>query len=446
MSPTTGPRRARLAYENRLALLAFAAGLPAVAAALWLLWHGDYADRVRWTLGGIVVVVWLGATFVLRERLIRPLQTLANLLAALGEGDYSVRAHSSHQGDALDEVYREVNTLSETLHSQRMGAVEASALLRTVMAEIDVAVFTFDDQRRLRLVNRAAERLLDIPGDKMLGQSAEELGLAALLDGPQHHTTIERSFPGGSGRWGIRLSSFREGGMPHRLLVIEDLTRALREEQLLAWKRLVRVIGHELNNSLAPIRSIAGSLSTLIGREPLPGDWREDAQRGLGVIGGRAESLSRFMDAYARLAKLPPPVMGAVDVAAWIKRVTALETRVKLEVDAGPALEIKGDNDQLDQLLINLVRNAADAALETKGGVWVRWRKTGSWLEVMVIDDGLGLANTANLFVPFFTTKPGGSGIGLVLCRQIAEAHRGEITLRNRPGGKGCEAVLRLPV
>jgi signal transduction histidine kinase len=256
---------------------------------------------------------------------------------------------------------------------------------------------------------------------------------------------MQHSFPGGSGRWSIRVRAFREGGLPHGLLVIEDLTRTLREEELQAWKRLVRVIGHELNNSLAPIRSIAASLARLIERDPPPPDWRYDARRGLGVIGGRAESLSRFMDAYARLARLPAPAIGTVDVAAWVRRVAIVETRLAVTVEPGPSLTLRGDNDQLDQLLINLVRNAADASLETGGRVTIGWRRAASHCEVFVRDEGPGLANTANLFVPFFTTKPGGSGIGLVLSRQIAEGHHGDLDLRHRADGQGCEAVVRLP-
>lgn len=445
MSPSN-PRTPRLAYETRLTLLALAAGAPAVAAVLGLLWYGGYGAKVAWTIGLPVVALWLAFSFAARERVVRPLQTVANLLAALQEGDYSIRARGGRPDDALDSVFREVNTLTAVLQEQRLSSVEATALLRAVMTEIDVAVFTFDDnEHELRLVNRAGEDLLKLPSAKLLGKRASELGLDEYLDrGPTR--VINRSFPGGSGRWGVRATSFREGGLPHRLLVIEDLTRALREEELQAWKRLVRVLGHELNNSLTPIRSIADSLARLVSREPLASDWREDTTRGLSVISGRAESLTRFLDSYARLAKLPPPALGTVDVAVWVRRVAGLETRLAVRVVDGPALSIRADGDQLDQLLINLVRNAVDASLETTGGVAIDWASDGAQLILRVLDDGLGIANPANLFVPFFTTKKGGSGIGLVLCRQIAEGHRGTLDLRNREDQRGGEAVLRIPL
>jgi nitrogen fixation/metabolism regulation signal transduction histidine kinase len=445
VSPSN-PRTPRLAFETRLALLTLAAGFPAVIATLGLLWYSGYQPRISWTIGLPVVGLWLAFSFAARERIVRPLQTLSNLIAALQEGDYTIRARGGRPDDALDNVFREVNTLTAVLQEQRLSSLEATALLRAVMTEIDVAVFTFDDnEHELRLVNRAGEDLLKLPAAKLLGRHAAELGLDEYLNG-ESTRVINRAFPAGSGRWGVRVTSFREGGLPHRLLVIEDLTRALREEELQAWKRLVRVLGHELNNSLTPIRSIAESLSRLVTREPLPSDWRDDATRGLGVISGRAESLTRFLDSYARLAKLPPPVLGVVDVSVWVRRAAGLETRLKVGVIDGPAFSFRGDGDQLDQLLINLIRNAADAAIETGGGVAIEWGMDGAQLILKVRDEGHGIANPGNLFVPFFTTKKGGSGIGLVLCRQIAEGHRGTLDLRNREDRIGGEAILRIPV
>jgi signal transduction histidine kinase len=313
------------------------------------------------------------------------------------------------------------------------------------MAEIDVAIFAFDGEHRLKLVNRAGERLLAQPAQRLLDRRAAELGLGECLEG-QPARTLQAGFPGGMGRWGMRRSIVREQGRPLDLLVIADLSRALREEERQAWQRLIRVLGHELNNSLAPIKSMAGSLESLITRETPPPDWRDDMRRGLAVIGSRAESLNRFMRAYAQLARLPQPKLQPFEVGSWVRRVAGLETRLNVALRSGPELVIQADGDQLEQLLINLVRNAVDAAMESGGGVLVEWQRRNSHLEVCVQDEGPGLSGTANLFVPFFTTKPGGSGIGLVLCRQIAEAHGGSLTLENRQDAPGCEARLRLPL
>jgi signal transduction histidine kinase len=244
----------------------------------------------------------------------------------------------------------------------------------------------------------------------------------------------------------MRRSTFREGGLPHELVVLSDLSQALREEERQAWKRLIRVLRHELGNSLAPIKSMASTLSTLLQREsPLP-DWKDDMKRGLTVIADRSESLSRFLEAYGRLARLPQPRYQPVNVGVCIRKVAALTARLPVEVVSGPELVLQADGDQIEQLLINLIRNATDAALETGGKVRVGWSVNSDDLEVWVDDEGPGLAETANLFVPFFTTKAHGSGIGLVLSRQIAEAHGGSLTLLNRKDVRGCEARLRIPL
>jgi len=436
-------KKPRLSHDGRVFLMALAAGFPAVAVALGLVWTGDHTPKVEWTLTTLVVSTWLGFAFSAREQVVRPLHTLANLLAALREGDFSVRGRRALPGDALGTALAEVNELGQTLREQRLGALEATALLGKVMAEIDVAVFAFDEARVLRLVNRAGERLLGQPSVRLLGRDAEALGMSRLLEG-EAPRTIDAKFPGAGGQWELRRGGFRQGGRPHELIVLTDLQRALREEERQAWQRLVRVLGHEINNSLAPIRSIAGNLQETLRRSPRPPEWDQDVGRGLAVIGRRAEALGRFMTSYARLARLPPPKLAPIDVAAWVKRVVELEKRLAIEVLPGPQVSILGDGDQLDQLLINLVQNAVEAALETGGGVRLTWEQRAGQVEVSVVDDGPGLADTANLFVPFFTTKPGGSGIGLVLSRQIAEAHRGALSLRNRSGHRGCEARLRL--
>ncbi|HLK50609.1 MAG TPA: ATP-binding protein [Bryobacteraceae bacterium] len=436
--------KARLSYEGHIVLLALLAGLPGTAAALIILWTGGYTPRMQWTLTVLIVGAWWGFTMAVRDRVVFPLQTLSNLLAALREGDFSVRGRAPRPDDALGEVMREVNTLGGTLREQRLGAMEATTLMRTVMREIAVAVFAFDGDRRLQLVNRAGEQLLAAPAERLIGQTAEELRLASCLEG-EPQSTFQAVFPGGAGRWGMRRTRVREHGLPLDLVVISDLTQALREQELQAWQRLVRVLGHELNNSLAPIKSIAGTLETLLGRDALPEDWRQDMRRGLGVINSRSDSLSRFIGAYARLAKLPRPQMQPLKVAGCVERAAGLETRVPVRIEPSADVTVRGDPDQLEQVLINLLRNAADASLSSGTPVRIGWRRNGTMVEIWVKDEGPGLSTTANLFVPFFTTKPGGSGIGLVLSRQIAEGHGGAVTLENRADGPGCVATLRLP-
>ena len=431
----------RLRHEDDVFVLALLAAAVPSAVALVLLWTGDLDAKTRWTFTLFIALGAIGFAAAARGRVERPLQTLGNLLAALRERDYAVRARHGRRDDALGLALDELAQLAAELRESRHAGEEAAAGLARVVEGLDVAVLAIDRDGVVRLGNHAAERLL---GGAIAGRAARDLGVDELLAG-EPARTVRLALPGGPGPWEVRRSEVRLQGVPHALLVLTDVQRALRAEERQAWQRLVRVLGHEINNSLGPIRSIAESLRAALARSPRAPDVEEDLERGLAVIERRSDSLARFMQSYARLARLPPPRIGTVDVRAWIERCAALEPRLPVTIEPGPALAVPGDADQLDQLLINLVANAADAALETAGGVRVRWSATPAAAVVVVEDDGPGLAETANLFVPFFTTKPAGSGIGLVLSRQIAEAHGGTLELRDRDDARGARAIVTLP-
>ncbi|HVR35459.1 MAG TPA: ATP-binding protein [Methylomirabilota bacterium] len=436
-------------FERRIWFLALLVMAPGLAATSVLVLSGGIS--AGWSALVLVLAgcVSLGFAWRLVNAIRFPLRTLSNHISSLREGDYSLRMRGGRTGDALGELVLELNALAESLRGKRLEGVEAEALLRKVMEEIEVAIFTFDPDGRLQFVNRAGAQLLDRPVSEIPGKTAGEIGLAECLEGDAARL-IESGFGGRMGRWAMRRTTFREGGRPHQLLVITDLSRALREEERQAWKRLIRVLGHELNNSLAPVRSIGASLERLMDREPRPEDWEKDVRDGLGVIRSRAEALSRFMEAYGRLARLPPPVKRAVNVRDWIRRVIRLEPRLPVTLGQGADAVLKADPDQMDALLINVVRNAVDAALggRPSGGarVEVNWETRDNALLLRVSDNGPGVPESANLFVPFFTTKPEGSGIGLVLCRQIAEAHDGLLTLANQDRNSGAVVTLQLPL
>ena len=447
------PSKRRLSHEQTVFVYALLAGLPAVLVSGYYLWFGSETatPKDQWTLTLVVVGCWFGFALAAQNLVVRPLHTMANLLSALREGDFAIRARGARRDEPLGDVMAEINTLSRTLQDQRLSALEATALLRTVMEEINIAIFAFDSDRKLRLANHAGQIRLAKPAERILGRAAADIGLGECLEGePARLLTL--SFPGGAGRWGMRRSEFREGGRPHQLIVIADLSRTLRDEELQAWQRIVRVLGHELNNSLAPIKSIAGSLSTLLKSPRRADDWEDDMRSGLDIIAARAESLARFMQAYARLARLPQPTLAPVVLRPLVQRVIALETRLPVQLRESPELTLACDAAQIEQLIINLVKNAVEAALEQRAngraeaGVRLHWHRITGGVELLVEDDGPGIAQATNLFVPFFTTKPEGSGIGLVLCRQIAENHGGALTLVNREDASGCIATLRLPV
>lgn len=445
---TSSPDGARPAtgagFERRLLSDLALVLAPLLLVLGWALWRVAPLSSTELLLLGLAGATTLGFAARLRRRVIYPLYTLSNLLEALREGDYSLRGSGARRGDAVGDVIWEVNALSQTLRDQRLRVEETSALLGKVIAAIDIALFSFDDQRRLRLVNPAGERLLGRRARVALGCEAGELGLAAALAVAEPGVSAQ-AFGGGSGRYDIRRFHFREGGRPHELLVISDLSRALREEERQAWQRLIRVLGHELNNSLAPIKSMAGTLAGLLARDPLPADWRDDLQDGLRVIGDRSEALNRFMIGYATLARLPAPRTRPVALRPLLQQLVALEQRLPVRLADGPELGLDADPDQLGQALINLVKNAVDAALPQQGAVELRYGVDDDGLRIDVLDEGLGLSGSDNLFVPFFTTKPGGSGIGLVLARQIVEGHGGTLVLANRADRRGCLARITLP-
>ncbi|MGA3315645.1 MAG: ATP-binding protein [Candidatus Korobacteraceae bacterium] len=454
-TPRARSRRSRLLFEKRIALFAVLAALPGIAFGTILLWTQPWTRDVKLALTALEFSLWLVLTLALLEQIVRPLQTLTNVVGALREEDYSFRARGAVANDALGELALEINALADILTEQRIQTIEATALLRRVVDEIDAPLFTFDPDHILRLVNAAGERLLQQPAARLLGKTAAELELNACFEA-RNETLIALPYSTPNARWMVRQSSFRQNGVPHKLIVLADVSRALREEERSAWQRLIRVLGHELNNSLAPIISIAASLASRLPLPQLPPEQNADFQRGLNIIESRTASLHRFLQSYRRLAQMPSPTLQPVELRPLLQRVAVLETRLNVEIAPGPERVLMVDPDLIEQMLINLVRNAVDAALEQAQSahadsetaapkVSMRWEQHDRKLALIVEDNGIGLLNPSNAFVPFYTTKPGGSGIGLVLSQQIAEAHGGSIELANRRDTRGCIVKVLLP-
>ncbi|MGD0628165.1 MAG: ATP-binding protein [Terracidiphilus sp.] len=437
------PRR-RSPVVRRAWLYCLLLTLPALAFAAFFFYQKDMSLAPALLLAGCLLLYFVIVAAALVEGLIRPLQTLSNVVSSLREGDYSFRARGAGTDDAFGELAGEVNALADLLQKQRVRSLEATALLARILEVMHAPLFAFDREDLLQLVNNAGVKLLGLTHARSFGHTAHELGLEELLAAPDQSI---HSFGSKSTRWLLRKAVFRQDGAPHTLLLLADVSLPLQEEEQIAWKRLIRVLGHELSNSLAPIKSIAGSLLARV--DNMQGDdaTLRDFRRGLGVVESRADSLHRFVQSYRLLAQLPPPQFKSVAVGPLLERVVLLEQRLPVDLEAGPPVVLHADPDQLEQMFINLLANAVDASL-ANGAQPVRafWRLDESALLVTIEDRGMGIANAENLFVPFYTTKPAGSGVGLALAQQIARAHGGEISLLNREDGDGARAVIRLPL
>ena len=455
----------RLSFDLRLRLWLTILALPTIACAGFL----AYAAWSSWVLAAglmlVAAVIYAFAAAALFGQITRPLQTLANVVAALREDDFSFRARGGRRGDSLGDLALEINSLAGTLQTQRGSARDALTLAERVMNAMRTPVLAFAADGTLRLLNPAAASAFGLHSGKTTGRSVASLGLEPLFHLPDGaiHTHPAVSGVAGETRWSVRRSRFRLGGVPHELVVLADVDAALREEERIAWQRLIRVLSHEINNSLTPITSLAGSLRTRLPGLPASAEETQpgtsmlgatqlgDLRRGLHLIEDRALSLHRFLQAYQQLARLPRPNLQPVVLSELVQRVVALEGRLPIRLLPGPDVVLSLDPAQIEQLLINVLRNAVEAALshempDEAAVVMGSWSAQSAELVLRVEDNGPGITDTANLFVPFYTTKPGGSGIGLVLAQGIAQAHRGGLTLANRQEGAGCRAELRLPL
>jgi two-component system, NtrC family, nitrogen regulation sensor histidine kinase NtrY len=442
-------RRPRSAF-SRTRFLCFLLALPALVLASLLFFRHPIDLVSALLLAACLLLYFLLVATKLLEGMARPLQTLSNVLSSLREGDYSFRARAAGTPDALGELSGEVNSLADLLQKQRVRSLEATALLARILEVMNAPLFAFDRDGLLQLVNNAGTKLLGLSQARCYGRSARELGLEELLvssDQTIHTFKSKQSLASEPARWLLRKADFRQDGAPHTLLLLDDVSRPLQAEEQTAWKRLVRVLGHEISNSLTPIKSIAGSLLMRVNQPNADETMLRDLRRGLGVIESRADALNRFAQSYRSLAQLPPPRLAPVSLGPLLKRVVLLEQRLEVQLDPGPSVVLNADADQLEQMFINLLANAIDASLANDSCmVRLCWQLKDSSVLVMIEDCGLGIANSDNLFVPFYTTKPSGSGVGLALAQRIARAHDGEVTLVNRENTSGARATIRLPI
>ena len=417
--------------------------LPLAAAGVFLAIHIGLPWHTRALALGAGMAGTLGLAWFTGHRLVTTLASAFDLLLALREGDYGLRVHVRSGRDPLQPLLEDINALSDELRALRRKRSEASRFFGKSLAALRDPVFVIDDENRLILINRAGRRLIGAGHTTVTGMHIASLGLTEPLSAPDE-TILSWHFAAASGRWSVRRAAWYSEGRENTFLMLHDLSAALGEEERYAWQRLIRVLSHELNNSLTPIGSLASSLHDMMDGQAAVS---HDALReGLEVISRRSASLGRFLGGYGRLARLPPPRPLPFRLDLTLERLARLEKRAPVQVTGGQALTVVGDEDQLEQAFVNLLRNAVEAALPDGGAVRVSWRPDGGRVRVEIENDGPALPDSGALFVPFFTTKADGSGIGLSLTRLIVEAHAGTVDLDNRQDASGVVATVRLPL
>ncbi|TQV88135.1 sensor histidine kinase [Aliikangiella coralliicola] len=437
----------RKSFEYQLTRLSLCASVPLLLLLLWVMIYAEisiYLILLVAPIGGFVVAY---TNAQIHQKSAYQFRSLSNLLDAMIQGDYTLRARAGENHGALDELVYSINGLAERLSQQRLEATESQLLVRTIVEHIDVAILALNEQNIPGLINPAAKKLFRLDGEETHPEIMQQLEWVQQFSSG-HNQVVTLSFGPQRGKFNVHVEEFRESGKQHKLLFITDVRTLLRKEERKAWQSLVRVISHEINNSLTPIASISQTLGRLISREGCSELTQPDLTDGLKIISQRANGLSQFVHSYKQLAKLPEPDIQQTSVLKLIEKVASLFGEQNIHIESIDDVQLMIDPLQFEQVFINLIKNAVEAMtpLNSDGVISINWNVENSFFKLSICDQGAGISNLDNLFVPFYTTKKQGSGIGLVLCRQIVEAHRGQLSLTNRTDVTGCCAVIEFPL
>lgn len=390
----------------------------------------------------MVLSVWQSTEYEFRN--------VYNLIDAVAQGDYSFRG-LTHTGDsALNDVIKILNSLASNIQQQRYKSEENFLLVKKIVDHIDVAIIAFSHDASIQLLNPAATRLLNINANDLFTKVPDRLRIILDIEPGETHVV---SFQ--LGRFRIHKEQFVLDGMVHNIAFVTNLSRILRREERKAWKNLLRVISHEVNNSVAPLSSYSSVLIKQVEAREIDPRLQEELVEGLTVIKNRARSMADFVARYKDISKLPEPVLQAVNIEDIVRRVAQLFPAGKVQFE-GYSTIFHADPNLLEQALINVVKNGIEATEAHKVvtepigsrvecGAWISWTSKPSGFEIHISDAGGGIQSIENLFTPFFTTKKSGTGIGLIISRQIIESHNGQLALTNRQDSQGCLAVISLP-
>jgi nitrogen fixation/metabolism regulation signal transduction histidine kinase len=434
----------RIAFEDKLVRLALFTGLLPTLSCSVLLFFIDMSIYPKILLVLLLLVCIFYCAFSIRQQVIFQLRTSTNLVEAMTSNDYTMRANNKGLDGALSDFNQLLNTLAQTLAEQSLITREKQILLTKVTDQIDVAIVAVDNNQAISLMNPAAEKLFKCRFEEMQGWPIKQLGLQNVLF-KDYNSVAEFEIKQHKKKVLIRTDQYFEKGIKHKLIFITDIQNLLREEERQAWQKLLRVLSHEINNSIAPIASIGETLEKMVDKQYSNTDLDNDLKEGLGVITERAQSLNIFIQRYQKLAKLPHPSKSLFNIEPLVQSVALLFPDANIKLDS-EELVIYADKDQFQQVLVNLLKNACESMQDNpQEEICVDWRKVSQLIEINVRDQGTGISNIDNMFVPFYTTKPQGTGIGLSLSRQVMVNHGGDLIIKNRTDKKGVQATLMVP-
>lgn len=437
--------RNRRSFEFKLTWLSLSVSVPLLLLLILTMIYAEISVYLTILTGFIGIIGVSAITALIHQKSSFQFRSLSNLLEAMLKGDYALRLRSDKPDGALDELVISINRLAEHLSQQRLVSVENQLLLNTVIEHIDVAILSVDENSQTHLLNPAAKKLLKANnGDerKIVAEQIEALKEMAI----GRSQVRELSFAQHKGRFRIHCDEFRSSGLQHRLILITDIAHLLREEEDKAWQNLVRVLSHEINNSLTPIASISQTLLKMSQTQQGISQGDEDLTQGLKLISERSRDLQEFVNSYKKLNKLPAPNLQVHELTLVADKVANLFDDMNFIIIGQDPVALQIDAIQIEQVLINLVKNGIEASVDNQQPVTMNWIQSEEQCKILITDCGTGVRNPKNLFVPLYTTKPQGSGIGLALSRQIIESHNGQLTLVNRNNQQGCVAQVVLPI
>lgn len=432
-------------FESKLTWLSLSVSVPLLLLLIVTMLYANisiYLTILTGFLGSIGVFV---TNSLIHQKSAFQFRSLSNLLEAMLKGDYALRLRSDKPDSALDELVISINKLAEHLSQQRLMSVENQLLLNTVIEHIDVAILSVDENGLTHQLNPAAKKLISANNSKERKAVTEQIEILKNM-AIGRSQVLQLSFAQHNGRFRVHCEEFRSSGLQHRLILITDIAHLLRMEEDKAWQNLVRVLSHEINNSLTPIASISQTLLKMSQSQQGFPPEDKDLSQGLKLISERSHDLQEFVNSYKKLNKLPAPNLQEFDITLIANKVANLFDQKKFKIISQESIALMIDAIQIEQVLINLVKNGIEASTDNQPPVTMSWLYTEDQCRILIVDCGTGVRNPENLFVPLYTTKPHGSGIGLALSRQIIESHNGQLTLSNRSDQQGCVAQIVLPI